>query len=122
MPTPHALRLGIGAGEMRWIGEDGVGQRRGEMLQRAGRGELHQRRSFPGPGDGARGATLAGGDVIAGIARLAVEEDMLARVHRFLIDEIVDLAAQRRGRARSEERRVGKEGVSTCRSRWSPYH
>src|SRR3546814_2329835 len=31
-----------------------------------------------------------------------------------------------RGRAdiqrRSEERRVGKECVSTCRSRWSPYH
>src|SRR3546814_16137158 len=23
---------------------------------------------------------------------------------------------------RSEDRRVGKEGVSTCRSRWSPYH
>src|SRR3546814_8327597 len=26
------------------------------------------------------------------------------------------------GRLRSEERRVGKECVSTCRSRWSPYH
>src|SRR3546814_9934162 len=24
--------------------------------------------------------------------------------------------------ARSEERRVGKECVSTCRSRWSPFH
>src|SRR3546814_17948623 len=24
--------------------------------------------------------------------------------------------------AKSEERRVGKECVSTCRSRWSPYH
>src|SRR3546814_12236145 len=24
--------------------------------------------------------------------------------------------------ARSDERRVGKEGVSTCRFRWSPYH
>src|SRR3546814_13936120 len=31
-----------------------------------------------------------------------------------------DLAATRT--ARSEERRVGKECVSTCRSRWSPYH
>src|SRR3546814_17825793 len=28
----------------------------------------------------------------------------------------------RDGKGRSEERRVGKEGVSTCRSRWSPYH
>src|SRR3546814_12370901 len=26
------------------------------------------------------------------------------------------------GAARSEERRVGKECVSTCRSRWSPYN
>src|SRR3546814_12649911 len=26
------------------------------------------------------------------------------------------------GLARSEERRVGKECVSTCRYRWSPYH
>src|SRR3546814_20474065 len=26
------------------------------------------------------------------------------------------------GSLRSEERRVGKEWVSTCRSRWSPYH
>src|SRR3546814_4491377 len=25
-------------------------------------------------------------------------------------------------RPRSDERRVGKECVSTCRSRWSPYH
>src|SRR3546814_18257547 len=30
-----------------------------------------------------------------------------------------DVAAQG---YRSEERRVGKECVSTCRSRWSPYH
>src|SRR3546814_14483963 len=35
------------------------------------------------------------------------------------------LAADRGGAvapARSEERRVGKECVSTCRSRWWPYH
>src|SRR3546814_12975846 len=29
---------------------------------------------------------------------------------------------QMRDLLRSEERRVGKECVSTCRSRWSPYH
>src|SRR3546814_3386818 len=33
-----------------------------------------------------------------------------------------DGAARTDDRARSEERRVGKECVSTCRSRWSPYH
>src|SRR3546814_6857597 len=31
-------------------------------------------------------------------------------------------AGERRHPGRSEERRVGKECVSTCRSRWSPYH
>src|SRR3546814_5304872 len=30
--------------------------------------------------------------------------------------------AQVEALCRSEERRVGKECVSTCRSRWSPYH
>src|SRR3546814_2976770 len=32
------------------------------------------------------------------------------------------LAARNSGLRRSEERRVGKECVSTCRSRWAPYH
>src|SRR3546814_18799827 len=32
----------------------------------------------------------------------------------------VDFAALARAYGRSEERRVGKECVSTCRSRWSP--
>src|SRR3546814_14471905 len=32
------------------------------------------------------------------------------------------IAAARKLNSRSEERRVGKECVSTCRSRWSPYH
>src|SRR3546814_14264736 len=35
--------------------------------------------------------------------------------------EAVHVTAAPRQR-RSEERRVGKEGVSTCRFRWSPYH
>src|SRR3546814_8719649 len=32
------------------------------------------------------------------------------------------LGGSDRHEERSEERRVGKECVSTCRSRWSPYH
>src|SRR3546814_13248511 len=32
------------------------------------------------------------------------------------------LTSDRYPKARSKERRVGKECVSTCRSRWSPYH
>src|SRR3546814_2720766 len=41
-------------------------------------------------------------------------------------DACLASASQLRGvehrEVRSEERRVGKECVSTCRSRWSPYH
>src|SRR3546814_18046707 len=36
--------------------------------------------------------------------------------------EWLQLHYPERAAHRSEERRVGKEGVSTCRSRWSPYH
>src|SRR3546814_11918684 len=35
---------------------------------------------------------------------------------------ILEPAPRRLAVARSEERRVGKECVSTCRSRWSPAH
>src|SRR3546814_2972757 len=58
-----------------------------------------------------------------------------AGLHLELANQAVALVEQaddgdalgHRGRAfdaadRSEERRVGKECVSTCRSRWSPYH
>src|SRR3546814_3701901 len=43
--------------------------------------------------------------------RAALIVELLARVH-----------ATFWRRLRSDERRVGKECVSTCRSRWSPYH
>src|SRR3546814_19122312 len=36
-----------------------------------------------------------------------------SQAHRYLLSYV---------NTRSEERRVGKECVSTCRSRWSPYH
>src|SRR3546814_5504257 len=39
-----------------------------------------------------------------------------------LYDENERLVICNKSYARSEERRVGKECVSTCRSRWSPYH
>src|SRR3546814_16380755 len=52
--------------------------------------------------------------------------------HDIIIDQQLEVLAGRHavdqpprldGRLfRSEERRVGKECVSTCRSRWSPYH
>src|SRR3546814_19053777 len=47
-------------------------------------------------------------DVATAITALGTEQ--MERMHLRDISE------------RSEERRVGKECVSTCRSRWSPYH
>src|SRR3546814_14568259 len=48
------------------------------------------------------------------------------RLRQCALVEIIEFAADRQTmselRQRSEERRVGKECVSTCRSRWSPYH
>src|SRR3546814_15989794 len=43
-------------------------------------------------------------------ARIVAEEDRAALGRKIV------------SRERSEERRVGKECVSTCRYRWSPYH
>src|SRR3546814_11588206 len=37
-------------------------------------------------------------------------------------EQITQLRQMLGEQQRSEERRVGKECVSTCRSRWSPYH
>ena len=36
--------------------------------------------------------------------------------------ESADVAVDKLKEKRSEERRVGKECASMCRSRWSPYH
>src|SRR3546814_19087027 len=49
-----------------------------------------------------------------GAARVALQE-FLEQARRFIVATALE-------RVRSEERRVGKECVSTCRSRWSPYH
>src|SRR3546814_10073252 len=46
------------------------------------------------------------------------DDDFLEISREFILAKAEEQAA----RCRSEERRVGKECVSTCRSRWSPYH
>src|SRR3546814_3972233 len=71
------------------------------------------------PGHGERDA------VIVGTAAFDVERRVIvAGVAANLAFEQVEQAIKPNGGAaiRSEERRVGKECVSTCRSRWSPYH
>src|SRR3546814_14455932 len=68
---------------------------------------------------GIAAALALGGDIACmGTRFIATPESGVVEGHRAMIptvsaDDIV---------ARSEERRVGKECVSTCRSRWSPYH
>src|SRR3546814_8189226 len=60
-------------------------------------------------------------NVLAGIDRdrgRKLREDLLLVLAED--DRDIDIGPLIRGR--SEERRVGKECVSTCRSRWSPYH
>src|SRR3546814_13784288 len=52
------------------------------------------------------------------VVKVAVTPDEAAFEERGADREVV----LRRAHHRSEERRVGKECVSTCRSRWSPYH
>src|SRR3546814_7577080 len=52
-------------------------------------------------------------------------ERVIAKLKNSEIDIVVATDIAARGidvERRSEERRVGKECVSTCRSRWSPYH
>src|SRR3546814_13497864 len=53
--------------------------------------------------------------VLSGLSYYCVERPALKLRHALR-------AGAKRDIARSEERRVGKECVSTCRSRWSPYH
>src|SRR3546814_1047276 len=63
------------------------------------------------------------GNMLAATASFAIERGLVladddkttVRVRTVNTGVISDLT-------RSEERRVGKECVSTCRSRWSPYH
>src|SRR3546814_15887275 len=47
---------------------------------------------------------------------------LVARKTDLLIDGLAQVCPGYRPSGRSEERRVGKGCVSTCRSRWAPYH
>src|SRR3546814_14314784 len=49
------------------------------------------------------------------------DADQLAFYKEDIKGQILEEGITEAGAMRSEERRVGKECVSTCRSRWSPY-
>src|SRR3546814_14495606 len=60
----------------------------------------------------------------AGTQRLFQQPGRLRLAARAQASQLLGqgLAIDDRAAVRSEERTVGKEWVSTCRSRWSPYH
>src|SRR3546814_13926774 len=59
---------------------------------------------------------LTGQDILLAISYSGAGQEILTIV------PLVKRLGARLIAIRSEERRVGKECVSTCRSRWSPYH
>src|SRR3546814_14862893 len=72
-------------------------------------------------------AGLEGGGVPAHllhrVEHQAFRTDPMEAADALLVRQLVDLEdLQVAGAQRSEERRVGKECVSTCRSRWWPSH
>src|SRR3546814_13933057 len=73
----------------------------------------------------ARDAMPEGGTLRIGVNRVSWEDGFFR--HGLAPDNYVVISVEDTGTGmdeaqleRSEERRVGKEGVSTCRSRWSP--
>src|SRR3546814_12623196 len=71
-----------------------------------------------------RGVAVAGGDRLSYLP----ESPLSSQIHARFAFAVCDPLAVHRWPGhgpdvrRSEERRVGKEGVSTCRYRWSPYY
>src|SRR3546814_16373375 len=61
-------------------------------------------------------------DVLQRLARKLVEAVLLLPVAQPIIVAVPPVEAHRQLPPRPEERRVGKECVRTCRSRWLPYH
>src|SRR3546814_17735775 len=83
-------------------------------------------RTAPGRRQGRRGANRAHGRRCAEELTMSQDDapDLAAPHADKVAPEAVALRAQPRPVTRlgSEERRLGKEGVSTCRYRWSPSH
>src|SRR3546814_15805500 len=72
-----------------------------------------------------RVAVLRRGVVVATVATAGADRHSLAELmvgRKVVRPRVEHLEPGRPVVERSEERRVGKECVSTCRSRWSPYH
>src|SRR3546814_14799082 len=98
-------------------GPTGAAADRGCSSVRSPSKRFEQRHQFVIVADDMIGAQLLGRPV-----EEAKADDDARRRRGLCRHDVIDAVADERRAARSEERRVGKECVSTCRSRWSPYH
>src|SRR3546814_14332069 len=89
-------------------GKAGLGVRHGADIQRAAQMAVAVLSVNAG-----QGCALLTRLLVHNSVRKQFVETAVATAAHFKIGDAAD---------RSEERRVGKECVSTCRSRWSPYH
>src|SRR3546814_4463083 len=82
--------------------------------------DRHQTALVGDPNGAVELAEDGGGEILVLPAPGALGRDMRVSDEQesIRLDRLRDLTFV----TRSEERRVGKECVSTCRSRWSPYH
>ena len=64
------------------------------------------------------------GNILAGIGPFAIERGLVKATgdETLVTIYMVNTGQVAVARVRTEERRVGKECLSVCRSRWSPYH
>src|SRR3546814_14451020 len=91
--------------------DDGSGVDQVELVMRGRHEELDMGNAKAGEGTSHKQKFPLAYYKVSINGRVEMEIDMLNAV--FIVDGVD---------RRSEERRVGKECVSKCRSRWSPYH
>ena len=73
--------------------------------------------------EGEKVVVVGGSSVAFGLDSALMEEELGKPVVNFgLYAAIGSVAMMELSKGRSEERRVGKECLHACRSRWSPYH
>src|SRR3546814_13832003 len=107
-----------GSGAMKGMNDSKMGNSAGMDHSKMARGDKPD--PFYAPGSGLTPKAADGGKFLS-YADLRAQKPLYP--DREATREIeVRLTGNMERYIRSEERRVGKECVSTCRSRWSPYH
>ncbi len=117
MPAPQVGGFAVGAVKVARIGEQLMGEDRGEMLERHGRREADDRRLGLGDREPLLDPRLQLRQVVAGVGGAAVEGEMLAAVDHFLGGERLDFLGQlrvgavaERAHAFDEEGLAAREG------------